>query len=59
LSDRVYAKIKLALNYHGIGSVVALLVRVFLLPPSARSGSARDPRAISIRSPARTRTVPA
>ena len=46
LSDRVYAKIKLPLNYHGIGSVVALFVRV--LPATAvgferpAKGSARD-----------------
>ena len=46
LSDRVYAKIKLPRNYHGIGSIVALLVRV--LPAAAggaerpAKGSARD-----------------
>jgi hypothetical protein len=46
LNDRVYAKIKLPRNYHGIGSVVALFVRV--LPATAVSwehpakGSARD-----------------
>jgi hypothetical protein len=48
LNDRVYAKIKLPRNYHGIGSVVAVLVRV--LPATATApaerragkGSARD-----------------
>ena len=46
LNDRVYAKIKLPRNYHGIGSVIALFVRV--LPATAVSadrpakGSARD-----------------
>ena len=46
LNDRVYAKIKLPRNYHGIGSVVALFVRV--LPAAAVSaerpakGSVRD-----------------
>jgi hypothetical protein len=46
LSDRVYAKIKLPRNYHGIGSIVALFVRV--LPATAVSlehpgkGSARE-----------------
>ncbi len=46
MNDRVYARIKLPRNYHGIGSVVALFVRV--LPATAVSaerpakGSARD-----------------
>jgi hypothetical protein len=45
LSDRVYAKIKIPQNYHGIGSIVALFVRV--LPAGGHverpaKGSARD-----------------
>ena len=39
MNDRVYAKVKLPLNYHGIGSVIALFVRV--LPASA--GAAERP----------------
>jgi hypothetical protein len=47
LNDRVYAKIKLPRNYHGIGSIVAVLVRVLPASPSASTerqgkGSARD-----------------
>jgi hypothetical protein len=46
VDDRVYTKLKLPRNYHGIGSIVALFVRV--LPAAAVSserpakGSARD-----------------
>jgi hypothetical protein len=47
INDRVYAKVKLPRNYHGIGSIIALLVRV--LPTTATAsterpakGSARD-----------------
>jgi len=45
LSDRVYAKIKLPQNYHGIGSIVAVLVRVLPAsgsPARPAKGSARD-----------------
>jgi hypothetical protein len=45
ISDRVYAKIKLPRNYHGIGSIVALLVRVLPATVSMErpaKGSARD-----------------
>jgi hypothetical protein len=41
LNDRVYAKIKLPRNYHGIGSVVALLVRV--LPATTTAPAERRP----------------